>query len=327
MVPTVTPDAALAARVIAAGGLVAFPTETVYGLGADAESAAAVRRVFAAKGRPADHPLIVHAADADVLDRYGAEVSPLARRLADAFWPGPLTLVVTRGPRVSDAVVAGLDGVGLRVPSHPLAAELLRLVGRGVAAPSANRYGRTSPTEAAHVVADLGDAVDVVLDGGPSDVGVESTIIDARGDRAIVLRAGGVPLERIAEAAGHDVVRGEHGPSRAPGMREAHYSPLARVELVSAAQLPQRVEARRAAGLAVCVIAQDPPRMPGTRILVPAPGDDGYAHDVYRLLRQADAVGADVVLAVPPPDAGLGTAVGDRLRRAAAAGQDAVSGG
>lgn len=327
MVPAITSDAARAARVLADGGLVAFPTETVYGLGADAESDAAVARVFAAKGRPADHPLIVHGADADVLDRYGADVTPLARRLAAALWPGPLTLVVARGPRVADAATAGLPTVGVRVPSHPVAAEFLRLAGRGVAAPSANRYGRTSPTEARHVVADLGDAVDLVLDGGASDVGVESTIIDARGDRAVVLRAGGVPLERIAEVAGHDATRGEHGPSRAPGMRAAHYSPVARVELVTRDEVAGRVEARRAAGLAVCVIAQDPPRMPGVRVLVPAPGDDGYAHDVYRLLRQADAVGADVVLAVPPVEAGLGTAVADRLRRAAAAAADAVSGG
>jgi L-threonylcarbamoyladenylate synthase len=192
--PLVDPSLiARAVDVLRDGGLVAFPTETVYGLGADASNAAAVNRIFAAKGRPADHPLIVHLASADSLDAWASAVSPLARAFAAACWPGPLTIVLRRAARVPDAVTGGLSTVGLRVPSHPVAQALLRAFDGGIAAPSANRFGTVSPTTAAHVRESLGDRVDLVLDGGPSDVGVESTIVDCSGDTPAILRPGGVP--------------------------------------------------------------------------------------------------------------------------------------
>lgn len=313
----ITTDPARAADALARGGLVAFPTETVYGLGADAESARAVGRVFAAKGRPPDHPLIVHAADAGVLERYGRDVPAVARELADALWPGPLTLLVRRGRGVDPAATGGRDTVGLRVPDHPLALAMLARFGRGVAAPSANRFGRTSPTAAAHVEDDLGDAVDVVLDGGPSRVGVESTILDLTGRAPVVLRAGGVPLEALRELVGSDVARGEDGPARAPGMLEAHYAPRARVEVhADPAGAARAAAAHVASGLAVAVLGHVPD-VPGARALRPAAGAEGYARDLYRLLRDADRRGAEVIVAVPPAPAGLGLAVADRLRRAA----------
>ena len=194
-----------AVAILRAGGLVAFPTETVYGLGADASNDAAVGRVFSVKGRPTDHPLIVHLADAEQLDGWAAIVTPTARLLADAFWPGPLTILVERSASVSLAVTGGRSTVGLRVPDHPVARELLRAFGGGIAAPSANRFGRVSPTTAAHVAADLGEDVDVVLDGGPCRVGVESTIVDLTGEVPVVLRSGGISIDRLEELLGHVV--------------------------------------------------------------------------------------------------------------------------
>ena len=195
-------DIARAAGVLRDGGLVAFPTETVYGLGADASSADAVHRLFAVKGRPADHPVIVHLGDAAQLDDWAIDVDDAARTLTSACWPGPLTVVVRRAPHVPDAVTGGLDTVGLRVPDQPIALALLRAFGGGVAAPSANRFGHVSPTTAADVFADLGDDVDVILDGGPCRVGVESTIVDCSRPEPAILRLGGTPRERVEELLG-----------------------------------------------------------------------------------------------------------------------------
>jgi len=236
---------AAAAAVLRAGGLVAFPTETVYGLGADAFDAAAVARVFAAKGRPADDPIIVHVSGIDDLAGIAASIPPVAVRLAAAFWPGPLTIVVPRGPRVPDVVTAGLDSVAVRAPSHPVARALLAAAGTPIAAPSANPFGRTSPTTAAHVLADLGDRIDVVLDGGPAPVGVESTVVDCRADPPRVLRPGGVTLEALRRvvpgilsgnsetAQGGEAAAGA-SPSlaRSPGMTPRHYAPRAPLVLV-----------------------------------------------------------------------------------------------
>ncbi|MBI3256331.1 MAG: threonylcarbamoyl-AMP synthase, partial [Actinobacteria bacterium] len=230
-----------AVGVLRAGGLVAFPTETVYGLGADASNDDAVRRIFAVKGRPTDHPLIVHLGDADQLDTWAREIPSDARLLAAACWPGPLTLVLWRSSVVSDVVTGGRDSVGLRVPSHPVALDLLRAFGGGVAAPSANRFGRVSPTTAAHVVADLGDDVDLVLDGGACAVGVESTIVDLTGEAPMLLRQGGVSIETIEGVIGRAVIATAEGPERAPGMLAAHYAPTARVELVEAHRLQDRL--------------------------------------------------------------------------------------
>src|SRR5882757_9457252 len=195
-------DLQRAAWVLAAGGLVAFPTETVYGLGADAASDDAVAKIFAAKGRPRAHPLIVHLADAAQLDAWAIDVPEAARRLARAAWPGPLTIILRKGPRVAAAVTGGAETVGLRVPSHPVAHALLRAFGGGIAAPSANRFGAVSPTTADHVAGDLGDALDYLLDGGACEVGVESTIVDLSRGRPVLLRPGGLPRERIEPIAG-----------------------------------------------------------------------------------------------------------------------------
>lgn len=311
-----------AAAVLRAGGLVAFPTETVYGLGADAGNPAAVRRIYEVKGRPPGHPLIVHLPSATVIDAWAEDVPPAARLLADAFWPGPLTLILARTPRVPDAVTGGRDTVGLRVPDHPVARSLLERFGGGVAAPSANRFGEVSPTTAAHVRADLGDAVDLVLDGGPCRVGVESTIVDLTGPYPEVLRPGGVSAARLADVLGA-APRAWSGrdPGRAPGTLAAHYAPRARVELTTEAAAGARAAALLATGEVVGVLA---PRalggLPeGTVELEPAGRPQEYARLLYGRLRQADRLGLDVLLAVPPPERGVGIAVSDRLRRAAAA--------
>jgi L-threonylcarbamoyladenylate synthase len=326
ILPATDESIAEAAAVLRAGGLVAFPTETVYGLGADAANPDAVAKVFAAKGRPTDHPLIVHIADGAQLDAWASEVPPLARRLADACWPGPLTLVLPRTAQVPDAVTGGRDTVAVRVPDQPVALALLRRSGCGVAAPSANRFGRVSPTTAADVVADLGDGpsaalVDLVLDGGPCRVGVESTIVEVVGDLVTVLRTGGTPIERLEELVG-TVERTASGPVRAPGMLAVHYAPSARVVTVEGVEaLTAAVAAARAAGDTVAVLTPDTlPATGGEGVVVLEPvGDaEGYARWLYRRLRAADEHGVDVVVALLPPAVGLGIAVRDRLARAAA---------
>ena len=309
-------EIAHAVDVLRAGGLVAFPTETVYGLGADASSIAAIHRLYAVKGRPPDHPVIVHLGDAVLLDKWGADVPETARLLANACWPGPLTVVVRRAAHVVDAVTGGLDTVGLRVPDQPLALELLRAFGGGIAAPSANRFGRVSPTTADDVTADLGDDVDVVLDGGPCRVGVESTIVDCSRAVPAIARLGGVPRERIEALLGRPVPLLDAGEVRAPGTLESHYAPKATVEVCDLARVAARIEAAQADGERVGVVGArtDDPRV----VVLGVPSDgDAYAHDLYRMLRAADAQGLDRVIAVAPDADGIGAAVADRLRRAA----------
>lgn len=317
---------ARAVEVLRSGGLVAFPTETVYGLGADASNDDAVRRVFAVKGRPADHPLIVHLASAAELARWTDGVSDDLRALTDAFWPGPLTVLVPRGRRVGDAVTGGRPTVGLRVPDHPIALALLEAFDGGIAAPSANRFGRVSPTTAEHVRADLGDDVDLVLDGGPCRVGVESTIVDLSGDVPIVLRPGGITTERLSEVLGREVelfvsaTPSDRG-ARAPGMLESHYAPDARIVVVAEHEVVDELSRRVAEAIGpVGVLAPgalaDLPD--GVIELEPAGPAEQYAQVLYARLRQADRLGLAVLVCVPPADAGVGGAVRDRLRRAAA---------
>ena len=292
-----------AAALLREGGLVAFPTETVYGLGADATNASAIRRLFAVKGRPHDHPLILHIASPDALGRWASGVRPDALALAAEFWPGPLTLVVRRSALVPDEVTGGRDTVGLRVPAHRTALSLLKSFGGAIAAPSANRFGRVSPTTADHVRADLGSDVDLILDGGPSAIGVESTIIEVI-DEPALLRPGGLALERIEEVLGRPVRRDVAGVSRAPGMLESHYAPRCRIEIADVSTVAARRETLVAEGLAVDVWR-------------PGPDDRRTAHELYRELRAADEHGLDVLLAVLPEEQGLGAAVADRLRKAA----------
>jgi len=315
-----TPGIARAVELLRAGGLVAFPTETVYGLGADASNPAAVARIFAAKGRPANHPLIVHLAAADALDEWAAEVPPLALVFAEACWPGPLTMILRRSARVPDAVTGGLETVGLRVPAHPMALELLRAFGGGIAAPSANPFGSVSPTTAQHVRDGLGDRVDLVLDGGPCDVGVESTIVDLTGDVPAILRPGGLPRERLEAIAGMPIPVRHGGDVRAPGTLDSHYAPDARLLLVRPGEQGARVAALRARGLRVGVLAFAPGGPVGDATVVDlGASEDEAARRLYGAIRDLDAAGCDVILAWPPDERGLGLAIADRLRRAAAA--------
>jgi L-threonylcarbamoyladenylate synthase len=305
-----------AVEILRAGGLVAFPTETVYGLGADATNADAVRRVFAVKGRPPDHPVIAHLGSQARLDDWSLEPSDAARALAATYWPGPLTIVVRRRPgTIVDEVTGGRDTVGLRVPAHPVALELLDAFGGAVAAPSANRFGRVSPTTAQHVRDDLDGDVDLVLDGGSCTVGVESTIVDCTTDAPAVLRVGGVPIDDVERVVGGAVARKTAGEVAAPGTLVSHYAPRARVELVTAERLHDRVAALAGARVGLLAL-RDVPSPHGMTRLDPPQDTEEYARVLYQRLRDADACGLEVVLAVPPPDEGVGAAVTDRLQRA-----------
>jgi L-threonylcarbamoyladenylate synthase len=319
--PTHDIDHAVAA--LRQGKLVAFPTETVYGLGADAENADAVGRIFQVKGRPENHPLIVHLASADELPRWASHVPDAARRLAEACWPGPLTLLLSKSARVPSATSGGLTSVGLRVPAHPVALELLRRFGGGIAAPSANRFGRVSPTCAAHVQEDLGDDIEVLLDGGACDVGVESTILDLTRSVPVLLRPGGVTLERIESLLGVSVSRTAARDVRAPGMLASHYAPRARVQVIESSQLPERARELLLTGERVAVLVSSVDdrstlaALAGLILLDLGANDDAAAQRLYAALRQADVDRASVVLASFPAARGLGEALADRLTKAA----------
>lgn len=314
-----------AAAALRAGELVAFPTETVYGLGADASNPRAIARIFAAKGRPADHPLIVHLPDASHLERWAVEIPDSARKLAAAFWPGPLTLILKRHPSVSDAISGGQDTVGLRVPNHPLALQLLREFdganGGGLAAPSANRFGRVSPTTAAHVREELGDAVSMIVDGGPCAVGIESTILDLSGAEVRILRPGMLDAAAIATVLGHaPEFGGARNAPRVSGSLEAHYAPSTELQLVAAADLAATARLALASGRRLAVLAAPPLVLDHPDIAWCAASADParFAHDLYANLRTLDALGRDLILVAAPPDAEAWRAVSDRLRRAAA---------
>ncbi|WPB74730.1 L-threonylcarbamoyladenylate synthase [Archangium violaceum] len=301
------------------GGVIALPTETVYGLAANCEDELAVRRVFAIKGRPATHPLIVHVARASELPSWARHVPEEAWRLAEAFWPGPLTLVLPRTARATDAVTGGQDTVALRVPNHPVALAVLDALGGGVAAPSANRFGRVSPTTAEHVRADLGDEVDLILDGGPCTVGVESTIVDLSGKEPVVLRPGGLAVEELERVLGRKVPVRASATVRVSGSLASHYAPRAGVVLSEPAEVMSRVTSLRARGHNVGVLGPPglplPPGVP--RYDVPE-DPAGAARALYTRLREADEQGHDVLVACLPRAEGLGIAVRDRLSRAAA---------
>lgn len=312
-------DVARAVEVLNGGGLVALPTETVYGLGADASNELAVRRIFAVKGRPSTHPLIVHVASLEAAGAWTLGFPDAAERLAKAFWPGPLTLIVKRSALATDAVTGGQETVGLRVPGHELALELLGAFGGGVAAPSANRFGKVSPTTAAHVREELGDEVDFVLDGGPCRVGVESSIVDLSGAAPRLLRPGGVAKEALEAVLGAPLaVVSEATDVRAPGLLESHYAPRAGVWVVEAHALAAELERRRGEALRLAVLGPSSLPVPeGVGRLVVEGDAAGFARGLYAALREADARGYELVLAVPPPGEGLGLAVRDRLKRAA----------
>lgn len=297
-----------------AGRLVAFPTETVYGLGADATAPAAVGRIFAAKQRPADNPLIVHLVAAEQMRDVVAEVTPLAERLAATFWPGPLTLVLEARAGLPQETTGGLGTVAVRVPDHPVALALLRAAAVPVAAPSANRSGRPSPTTAAHVLSDLGGVIDAVVDGGTCPVGVESTVVDARGEVPIVLREGAVTREDLAQGVAVPEVGGD--PAASPGTRHRHYQPTCRVELARPGRAAEQAAALVATGVRVALVSRDraPDGVVGTGRFVDAAD---LARVLYEALRDAEAAGVDVVVVETVAEQGIGRAVMDRLRRAA----------
>jgi L-threonylcarbamoyladenylate synthase len=313
-------DIERAVAILRAGGLVVFPTETVYGLGADARNPDAIRRLFAAKGRPADHPVIVHLADVDMLRDWARDVPPAAEQLAAAFWPGPLTLILPRAPDVLDLVTGGQDSVGLRVPSHPVAHDLLAAFGDGIVAPSANRFGRISATHAEHVRAEMGDAVDLILDGGPTDVGVESTIVALTGERPVLLRPGGITPGQIASVLGAPPDQPNYAAPRASGTLPSHYAPRTVLEVVSADRLSQRAACLRDGGERIGVLARGtaPTLEDATAWHMLPENAKGYARALYASMRHVDALGYDRILVEAVPDGDAWLAIRDRLRRAAA---------
>lgn len=320
--PEFSLDVNQAATVLNAGGLVAFPTETVYGLGADARNAKAVGRIFTAKGRPADHPLIVHISDAQQLTQWAQNIPQIAWKLAEAFWPGPLTLILPRLSNVPDAVTGGLDTVALRVPNHPVALALLKEFGSGIAAPSANRYGQVSPTSAQDVREELGDRVDLILDGGRCPVGIESTIIDLSTTTPRVLRPGKITEEELSRVMESPVEATVKTALNYPGGNPSHYSPRARVILASWDDVEQHIQEWQQRGQKVGLLASHLPNLlPENITWLPLTENiEEQAHELYHCLRQADHLDLQVLVAVMPEDIGIGHAVCDRLRRAAGLG-------
>ena len=315
-------DIPQAVALLRRGDLVALPTETVYGLGADAMNPEACAKIFAAKGRPSDHPLIVHLPDAEQLPVWARAIPKEAIALARAFWPGPLTLILKKQEDVPDLVTGGQDTVGLRVPNHPVALELLRAFGGGIAAPSANRFGRISPTTAAHVREELGDRVPLILDGGPCQVGLESTILDLSRDVPVILRPGAIGVDDIARVIGRrprlrgedEAGQGGDATPRVSGALAAHYAPRTPLELVASDELLARIQP----GDAVLARVPRPASLPGDVRWVAAADDaTTYGHDLYAALRDLDAAGCRRILVEAPPASPEWSAVIDRLGRAA----------
>jgi len=315
----------LAARKLEAGKLVAFPTETVYGLGGDAENAAAIADIYAAKGRPANHPVIVHVAPEADISYWAADVPPQARALIDAFWPGPLTLILKRAAHVPAAASGGQDSIGVRCPSHPVAQALLREFkgGKGgVAGPSANKFGHVSPTTAQHVREEFNEAdslLDYVLDGGQSEVGIESTIVDlsrVETHGAVLLRPGQISVDQIAAVLGEAPRAPDAAAPRASGTLDAHYAPHTPVALVAPEQLASVLSQLTAGGHKVALIYRTAAITAHASAKMPTDADQ-YAHDLYAALRDMDHKGADVIIVESLPQTAEWQGINDRLRRAA----------
>ena len=339
-----------AAALLAAGGLIGLPTETVYGLAADASNPAAVARIFAAKGRPADHPVIVHLARAEQIREWAIDIPAAAWTLAAAFWPGPMTLILKRAAHVLDAVTGAQDTVGLRVPSHPMAQAVLEAFAQsrkktdatapaGIAAPSANQFGHVSPTTAQHVRDEFGDTVDFVLDGGACDVGIESTIVDLSAGAARVLRPGFITLEAVRAALGADVggtaseealpellsaqsserrAASHQDAAKAPrvsGSLEAHYAPRTRTLLAAQHEVAETLAQHP--GKRIAVLSFSATRVPNTLHWLASRQERVYAHNLYAHLRAMDTAGCDLILIESPPQTPEWEGINDRLRRAA----------
>jgi L-threonylcarbamoyladenylate synthase len=309
----VTDEARRAAEILRRGGLVAFPTETVYGLGADASSAAAVKKLYAVKRRPADHPVIVHFASPEAAFGWAREVPREARELAQRFWPGPLTLILRRSRLAQDFVTGGQDNVGIRVPSHPIAAQLLKAFGGGVAAPSANRFGAVSPTTAAHVRADLGADVDLVLEGGAAEVGIESTIVDLSSGSPTVLRPGHISKRELESSLGISFSEKREDVPRHSGGLERHYAPRTPAHLVPTHELDREI-ARLKDKVAVLAFSRPDERVDFWLRMPREPA--AYAQRLYSALRELDGAACEAILIEAPPDAPEWAAVRDRLGRA-----------
>lgn len=315
---------AQAARHIQAGELVGFPTETVYGLGADASRDDAVHKIFAAKGRPADHPLIVHVADVHQVEHYASSVPPFAARLMQAFWPGPLTVILPRKPGVAGAAAGGQDSIGLRCPAHPVALAFLAACNTGVAGPSANRFGRVSPTTAQHVRDEFGDAL-LVLDGGPCAVGIESCIVDCTRGQPVLLRPGVLTRAQLEAACGEpvlekdEVVSGSAAP-RASGTLASHYAPNAKVRLMDAKAIQTALDVLGADAAHIAVYARSIVRIRSSRLVYRRMPDDALttAQQLFAVLRDFDAQGVQLIWVETLPDAPQWNGVRDRLARAAA---------
>jgi L-threonylcarbamoyladenylate synthase len=302
------------------GELVAFPTETVYGLGANARDPSALKKIFEAKGRPPTHPLILHLDSARFLPRWAIDISPRVDVLAERFWPGPLTIVLRRHPDISEILTGGQDTIAIRVPSHPMAQQLLTAFGGGIAAPSANRYGRLSPTRAEHVREELGDAVGVILDGGESTIGLESTIVSLVEGPPRLLRPGGVRIDQLREALPDLEVGASADSPRVPGSTPQHYAPQTPVIMVATGQIEPRVDELLARDQRVAVLAQRPPRKAQSNVTWINAGRraDVYAHDLYANLRSLDKAGAAAIFVEDVPEGLPWAAVRDRLARASA---------
>lgn len=312
----------LAVEALRAGELVAFPTETVYGLGANAADPLAVRRIFTAKGRPPDHPVIVHLDSPRYLHRWVADVPRAAELLAARFWPGPLTLILPKADNVNEIVTGGQDSIGIRVPAHPIAQQLLTAFGGGIAAPSANRFGRLSPTRAEHVREEFGDAIGVLLDGGESQIGLESTIVSCLGGAVQLLRPGQITRSQIEQVAGL-LSTGADAP-RVPGDRALHYAPSTPLEIVPDDQLEARAGALAERSEKVAVLAMRPPLQARRHMTWINAGKkpDGYAHNLYSNLRVLDRAGCARIYVQAPPAEERWAAVLDRLHRASGAARD-----
>jgi len=313
-----------AARRLEQGELVAFPTETVYGLGADAGNPQAIAKIYAAKGRPSNHPVIVHLAPGADIGYWASAIPDEARKLIDAFWPGPLTLILKRAAHIPDAVSGGQDSIGLRCPSHPVAQALLQTFKEGkggIAAPSANKFGHVSPTTAQHVRDEFGSALDCILDGGQSEVGIESTILDLSRIAThgpVLLRPGHIGADRLAQVVGVMPRMPDAAAPRASGTLESHYAPSTPAALVDADALANTVQQLVTVGQRIAVIRRTVLSLPNaaTQFALPTV-PTGYAHDLYAVLRAADAVAADIILIEAPPSTSDWQGVNDRLRRAA----------
>jgi L-threonylcarbamoyladenylate synthase len=301
------------------GELVAFPTETVYGLGANAQNPAAVHKIFAAKGRPPQHPVIVHLDSPRFLHRWVREVPEAATRLAEAFWPGPLTMVMPRAANVHDVITGGQDSIAVRVPAHPMAQQLLTAFGGGIAAPSANRFGRLSPTRAEHVREELGDAVRVILDGGECQIGFESTIVAFERGSVRLLRPGSVTAAQIRALVGELLVGADDDAPRVPGSAAMHYAPSTPMTIVAAGEIDARADAASTGGRRIAVLAQRLPLRAHKYVTWINAGrrPEGYGRDLYANLRTLDKAGCQHILVQDVPEGERWEAIRDRLRRGA----------